>query len=136
MVTIIAAVGTRFLRTLSMMMQFCPQRRIRPTTSSQTQWKKAFFESLINLAFWKLVSPYPLFSSPPFLSLTNTSIVQLLESDMCDVIKIRPKRRMQREVGKETMLNIKTALEWPILKQGLSNFRLSFYFTSRWIPHF
>ncbi len=48
---------------------------------------------------------------------------------MCDVIKIRLKRRIATSSGKENNpLNIKTASERPILKLGLPNFRWSFYF--------
>ena len=43
---------------------------------------------------------------------------------MCDVIKIRLKRRIATKSGKDTQpLNIKTAVERPILKLGLPNFR-------------
>ena len=43
---------------------------------------------------------------------------------MCDVIKIRLKRRIATRSGKGTQpLNIKTAVEQPILKLGLPNFR-------------
>ena len=45
---------------------------------------------------------------------------------MCDVIKIHIKRRIATRSGKGNQpLNIKTALEQPILKLGYSNF--SFY---------
>ena len=48
---------------------------------------------------------------------------------MCDVIQIRLKRRIATRSGKGNWpLNIKTAVERPILKLGLPNFRLSFYF--------
>ncbi len=48
---------------------------------------------------------------------------------MCDVIKIRQKRRIATRGGKGNQpLNIKTAVERPILKPGLSSFRWSFYF--------
>ncbi len=49
---------------------------------------------------------------------------------MCDVIKIRLKRRNATRSRKENQqLNIKTAVvEWPILKLGLPYFRWSFYF--------
>ena len=48
---------------------------------------------------------------------------------MCDVTKIRPKRRKATrcEKGKQPLI-IKTALERPILKLGYPNFILSFYF--------
>ena len=46
---------------------------------------------------------------------------------MCVVIKIRLKRRIAKRSGKGTQpLNIKTAVERPVLKQGLPNFRWSF----------
>ena len=45
-------------------------------------------------------------------------LVEALESVMCDVIKIHIKS------GKENQpLNIKAAVEWPILKLGLPNIR-------------
>ena len=48
---------------------------------------------------------------------------------MCDVIKIRLKRRDATRNRKGNQpLNIKTALERPILKLELPNFMLSFYF--------
>ncbi len=48
---------------------------------------------------------------------------------MRDVIKIRLKRRNATRNGKGNQpLNIKTAVERPILKLGLQNFRWSFYF--------
>ena len=41
---------------------------------------------------------------------------------MCDVIKIRLKRRIAKRSGKENQsLNIKTAVERPILKLRLPN---------------
>ncbi len=47
---------------------------------------------------------------------------------MCDVIKIPLKRRNATRSRKENQpLNIKTAVEWPVLKLGLPNFRWSFY---------
>ncbi len=55
--------------------------------------------------------------------------VEALESVMCNVIKIRIKRRIATRSGKGNQpLSIKTAVEWPILKLGLPNSRLSFYF--------
>ncbi len=52
-----------------------------------------------------------------------------MESIMCDVIIIRLKRRIATRSGKVNHpLNIKTAVERPILKLGLLNFRWSFYF--------
>ena len=48
---------------------------------------------------------------------------------MCVVIKIRLKRRIATRSGKGNQPpNIKTAVERPILKLGLPNFRWSFYF--------
>ena len=56
-------------------------------------------------------------------------IKESLESIMCDVIKIRLKRWIATRSGKGNQpLNIKTAVEQPILKLGLPNFRWSFYF--------
>ncbi len=50
--------------------------------------------------------------------------VEVLESDMCDVIKIRLKRSDATRSGKEDQpLNIKIAVERPILMLGLPNFR-------------
>ncbi len=47
---------------------------------------------------------------------------------MCDVIKIRLKRRDATRSGKGNQpLNIKTTVERQILRLGLPNFRLSFY---------
>ncbi len=55
---------------------------------------------------------------------------------MYDVIKIRLKKRDESRSGKENQpLNIKTAVERPILKLGLPKFRSS-NFTSRRIPPF
>ena len=48
---------------------------------------------------------------------------------MCDVIKIRLKRRIATRIGKGNQpLNIKTVVKRPILKLLLPNFRWSFYF--------
>ena len=48
---------------------------------------------------------------------------------MYDVIKIRLKRRYATRSGKGNQpLNIKTAVELPILNLGLPNFRWTFYF--------
>ena len=48
---------------------------------------------------------------------------------MCDVIKIRLKRRDAMRSGKgKQPLNFKTAVERPILKLGLPDFRWSFFF--------
>ena len=50
-----------------------------------------------------------------------------LESGICDVIKIRLKRRDATRRGKGNQpLNIKTAVERPILRLGSPNFRWSF----------
>ena len=47
---------------------------------------------------------------------------------MCDVIKIRLKRKIvTRSVKGNQPLNIKTAVERLILKLGFPNFRWSFY---------
>ena len=55
--------------------------------------------------------------------------IEALENGMCDVIKIRLKRRNAARSGKGNQpLNITTAVERPILKIGLPNFRCSFYF--------
>ena len=44
---------------------------------------------------------------------------------MCDVIKIRLKRRIATRSGKGNQpLNVKTAIQRPILKLGLPNFIL------------
>ena len=51
------------------------------------------------------------------------------ESVMCDVIKKRLKRRIATRSGNGNQpLNIKTAVEQPIVRLGLPNFRWSFYF--------
>ena len=51
-----------------------------------------------------------------------------MESVTCDVIKIRLKRRIATRSGKGNQpLNIKIAVERPILGLGLPNFRRSFY---------
>ncbi len=56
-------------------------------------------------------------------------LYESLESKICDVIKIRLKRRDATRSGKGNQpLNIKTSVGRPILKLGLPNFRLSFYF--------
>ena len=47
---------------------------------------------------------------------------------MCDVIKKRLKRRIATSWKGNQPLNIKTAVELPILKLGLKLFRLSFHF--------
>ena len=54
---------------------------------------------------------------------------EALESGMCDVIKVRLKRRIatRRWKGNQPLI-IETALERPIVKLGLPNFRWSFYF--------
>ena len=49
---------------------------------------------------------------------------EALESVMCDIIKIRLKRRIAtRSVKGNQPLNIKTAVEQPISNLGLPNFR-------------
>ena len=54
---------------------------------------------------------------------------EALESVMCDVIKIRLKRRIATRSGIGNQpLNIKTAVEQPILKLGLPNIRWCFNF--------
>ena len=54
---------------------------------------------------------------------------EALESDMCDVKKIRLKRRIATRSWRGNQpLNIKIALERLILRLGLPNFRCSFYF--------
>ena len=54
---------------------------------------------------------------------------EALESAMCDVIKIRLKRRNATRSGKGNKpQNIKSVVEMPFLKLGLPNFRWSFYF--------
>ncbi len=48
---------------------------------------------------------------------------------MCDVIKLRLKRKIATRNGKGNQpLNIKTDVERPILNIGLPNFRWSLYF--------
>ena len=43
---------------------------------------------------------------------------------MCDVIKICLRKRITTRIGKgNQLLNIKTAVEWTILKLGLPNFK-------------
>ncbi len=47
---------------------------------------------------------------------------------MCDVIKLRLRRRIATRIGKGNQpLNIKTAVDRQILKLGLPNFRWSYY---------
>ncbi len=59
----------------------------------------------------------------------NRHSVEALESVMCDVIKIRLKRRTATRSGRGNQpLNIKTAVGRPILKLGLPKFMWSFYF--------
>ena len=54
-----------------------------------------------------------------------------MEALECDVIKIRLRRRIPTRSGKGNQpLNIKTAIERPILEMGLPNFRWNFYFIS------
>ena len=58
------------------------------------------------------------------ISVLVFEIVEALESVMCDVIKIRLKRRIATRSGKGTQpLNIKIAVARPILKLGLPNSR-------------
>ena len=53
---------------------------------------------------------------------------EAVESIMCDVIKLRLKRRIATSSWKGNQpLNIKTSVERPILKLGLSNFNWSFF---------
>ena len=55
--------------------------------------------------------------------------MEALESVLCDVIKTCLKRRIATRNGKEIQpICIKTAIERPILKLELPNFRWSFYF--------
>jgi len=56
--------------------------------------------------------------------------IEALESVMCDVIKIRLKRRYTTRSGKgNQLLNIKTAVEQPIIKLGiLGGALILFYF--------
>ena len=59
-----------------------------------------------------------------FKKLSDVEVKETLESGMCDVIKIRLKRRDATTIGKgKQPLNIKTAVDWLILKLGLPNFR-------------
>ena len=56
-------------------------------------------------------------------------VLEALVSVMCEVIKIRLKRRIAtRSLKGNQPLNIKTVVEWPILKLGYPNLRWSFYF--------
>ncbi len=65
------------------------------------------------------------------------TLYKALESVMYDVIKINLKRRIATRSGKVNMpLSTKTAVERPILKLGLPNFKWSLYSTSRCIPPF
>ncbi len=53
---------------------------------------------------------------------------EALESDMCDVINIRLKRRLATRSGKgNQQLYIKTAIERPILRLGYPNVMWNFY---------
>ncbi len=62
---------------------------------------------------------------------------EALESAMSDDMKIGMKRRISTRSGKgNQLLNIKTAVERPILKIGIPNFEFLFYLTSYCIPHF
>ena len=64
------------------------------------------------------------FSNRSILPKAEQKINEALESVMCDVIKIRLKRRIATRCGKGNQpLNIKTAVEQPIFKLGLPSFR-------------
>ena len=53
-----------------------------------------------------------------------STFLEALESVMCDVIRIRLKRRIATRSGNGNLpVNIKTAIERPILKLGYPNFR-------------
>ncbi len=74
---------------------------------------------------------YLLLNAASYTQIFGGKIISMeaLESVMCDVIKIRLKRRIATRSGKgKQPLNIKTAVERPILKLGLPNFSKSFYF--------
>ena len=63
------------------------------------------------------------------LNRLSSLFYEALESVMWDDLKIRSKRRIATRSGKgKQPLNIKTAVERPILKLRLQNFRGSFYF--------
>ena len=63
----------------------------------------------------------------PDLDLNFMHLTRALASVICDVIKIRLKRSIATRSGKGNQpINIKTAVERPILKLGLPNFRWSF----------
>ncbi len=73
-------------------------------------------------------SPKNLIEIVLFLNLFSIFRKLKLEA-LCDVIKIRLKRRIATRSWKENQpLNIKTAIERPILKLGNPNFRWGFYF--------
>ena len=69
--------------------------------------------------------------SKTILYLYYTCLYEALESGMYDVIKKSLKRSYATRSGKGNQpLNIKTAVQRPILKLGLLNFKWSFYFIS------
>ena len=112
------------------------------------------FERIYNLAIFRVLflrGPIPTgyYICMDFLTFTKPSLPNLkgyklsfyynffvvwidleaLESVFLDVIKKRLKRRIAKRSGKGNQpLNIKTAVERPILKLRLPNFRWSFYF--------
>ncbi len=62
-------------------------------------------------------------------NISLSGLTEVLESVVCDVIKIRLRRDATRSRKGNQPLNIKTAVvERPISKLGLTNFRWSFYF--------
>ncbi len=72
-----------------------------------------------------------------FIILSKHQKHEAMESVMCDVIKIRIKRRIATSGKGNQPLNIKTAVERPLLKLGKQILGGAFiYFTSRCIPHF
>ncbi len=76
-----------------------------------------------------LCEHFMFFHCPLLENFILKNILAVLESVMCDVLAIRLKRRIATRSGKGNQLfNIKTAVERPILKLGLPNFRWSFYF--------
>ncbi len=51
-------------------------------------------------------------------------VIEALDSIMCDVVKIRLKRRNATKSGKgNKLLNSKSAVKLPILNQGIPNVR-------------
>ncbi len=80
-----------------------------------------------------MISFVPSLCSLPHCIIKNLlhtwQFVEVLKSVICDVIKIRVRRRDATINRKGNQpLNIKTGVERPILKLGLSNFRWIFYF--------